>query len=222
MKNRYTKSLVKNNQIILALVPANEVLRLIVAFELQDLYKTGGRVLEVGCGEGDSAKPILEHTKASLDLLDVSKEMITLCKKNLRAFSARTQYICKDALVYLKSAKPYNIIFSEWTVHNFPWKDKEVLFHAIYENLKPGGSFILMDKVYPEKGAQQLLEQQIERYRRWGTKGAGDIIEHEKQDYTDAYRMDEKRLIAVLKKTGFTSVVIKDRVERDVVLVATK
>lgn len=222
MKNRYDKELRDSNQQILKLSPASETSRLIVSFEFNKVYRPGKKTLELGSGEGDSAKYILENSKADLDLLDISPEMISLSKKNLKHFSTRTTYICDDALDYLSKSKAYDIIFSEWTIHNFSWKDKEKLLSAIFKNLKPKGWFIFMDKVYPDKGGKELLDMQLKRYEYLSKKAAKEIIAHEKQDYTDEFRMNEKQFISALKKAGFKSPKIIDRVERDVVIVAQK
>ncbi len=222
MENRYDKKLRQNNQQIITLSPANQTLRLITAKELDRVYHSKDMVLEIGCGEGDSARYVLENSKASLDLLDISKEMIGLSKKNLKKFSRRIKYVHEDALTYLKRAQPYNIIFSEWTIHNFKWKEKLSLLEAIYANLAQGGTFILMDKVYPNNGGLALLAKQLKRYSYLKMEVAQQIISHEKQDYSKNYRMDEKLLLSLFKKIGFKNIRIADRVERDIVLIAKK
>jgi ubiquinone/menaquinone biosynthesis C-methylase UbiE len=222
MKNRYDKNLKTYNRQILALNPAMQTLRLIAALEFKKVYRSGKRVLEIGCGEGDSAKDILEQTAASLDLLDTSPKMIKTCKKNLKPFSKRTRYICSDALEHLEKSLPYDIIFSEWTIHNFLQEDKGKIFSAIHNNLKPKGVFILVDKVYPNKGGKELLESQHKRYLYLPAKGAKEIISHEQQDYSSEYRMDERKTLWALKKAGFKSPKIIDRVGREIVLIAGK
>jgi len=222
MKNRYGKNLRDFNQHILQLTPANETLRLVVAYEFAKLHTSKKRTLEIGCGEGDSAKYLLENSKANIDLLDSSPEMVALCKKALRNFSQRTTYICEDALTYLEKSSPYDLIFSEWTIHNFSWQEKRELLYAIYNNLKPGGSFILMDKVYQDKNARQSLDVQLKRFSYLPKKVAQAIIAHEEQDFQVEFRMSQKQFLSELKKVGFTSVTLIDRVERDVVIVAEK
>ena len=222
MKNRYGKELRDSNQLILELSPANQTLRTIVALEFNKIYRSGRKTLEIGCGEGDSAAYILHSSTAELDMLDASPEMISISKKRLKQYAKRTSYICEDALTYLERSSSYDIIFSEWTIHNFTWSDKRALFAAIYGNLKPRGWFIFMDKVYPKRGARELLEIQLKRYNYLPRKATCEIIAHEKQDYLDEYRMDQKQFIAALKKAGFTSPMIIDRVERDIVVIAKK
>ena len=222
MQNRYEDDLRKNNQAILKLSPANETLRFIVAQEFNKIYVSGKRCLEIGCGEGDSAKHILENSDASLELLDASSEMIGESRKNLAGYSERIKYITSDALAYLGEADPYDIIFSEWTIHNFKWEDKKKLFSAIYENLAQGGWFVFMDKVYPDHGGSAFLQIQLNRYKYLTQKAGEDIISHEKQDYLDEFRMDETQLMDALRQAGFKAPIIIDRVERDLVVFAQK
>ncbi len=223
MKNRYGSILTKYNQDILKLVPYNPFLFNVGANEIKRLAKNNARILEIGSGEGDSALPILEQTSVSLDLLDVSKEMIALSKQTLKKYNGRARFICEDAYTYLKRAEPYDIIFSAWTLHNFNQADKEKLVRATFANLKPGGMFMLLDKVYPISGGATLLKKQNDRYARHAIpKVARAIIAHEIEDASDTYRMDERPLLKLFNQIGFRKLEIIDRVERDVVLLAQK
>lgn len=225
MKNRYDKVLLKGNKQIISLSPANETLRLITAFEFKNAYKKGMRVLEIGCGEGDSAKVVLENVSAKMDLLDISSIMINNCKNNLSKYEKQINYICSDSLEYLDICKPYDIIFSSWTIHNFPQKDKKILMEAIYKKLNKGGVFILMDKIYlnkSEKEDKDLLNLQLKRHHYLEPVLANEIIAHEKKDYSKDYKMNEKDFIKDLKKIGFKKISVADRVERDIVLVASR
>jgi ubiquinone/menaquinone biosynthesis C-methylase UbiE len=222
MKNRYIKILRKYNQDILELLPYNPLLFNLTAKEIKGIYKKGARILEIGAGEGDSALPILKHTDASLDLLDVSDEMLATAKKILSSYKNRVRFICEDGYDYLKKSESYDIIFSSMTVHNFNQEDKKRMFEIIYKNLKKGGSFILMDKIYPMKGRKELLKIQIDRYKRYLPKIAAEAItKHEIEDMSDNYRMDEKPLLKLLNQIGFKTE-ITQRVERDCILIAKK
>lgn len=224
MKNRYDNILREYNQEILDLVPYNPYLFRIAAKEINKIYRPKQKVLEIGTGEGDSALPILQNTSIKVDLLDVSKEMVAIAKRNLKEYKSRTNFICEDAYTYLEKNISYNIIFSGWTLHNFPHNDQEKLLEKIYVNLKQNGVFILMDKVYPSlKEVRVMLKKQNDRYLKYlPKKVAKEIIMHEKEDASDMFRIDEKPLLHTLKKIGFKKIDIADRVERDIVLCAQK
>ena len=225
MQNRYDNILRKNNQLIIDLAPANHILRLITALELKKIAGAKAKVLEIGIGEGDLTKYLIENNPdISLDALDVSAEMINEAKKRLSG--NKINFICADAFEYLQNYESkYEVIVSAWTLHNFRWEDKQKIFEAIFQKLNSGGHLILMDKVYPddEKLGKELLEVQQNRYRQYLEKDvAREIIEHEEKDFTSEYRMQEKRLVDCLTTIGYSSIAIADRVERDVVLIAKK
>lgn len=224
MKNRFEKDLRDHNDKLVQLNASNETLRLVMAFEFKKLYKKNSKVIELGCGEGYSIKPLLENTDANFDLLDASKEMLVSNKKNLKKFSNRLNYICDDALDYLKKSNTYNIILSSWTVHNFNKEDRLELFKEIYNKLPKNGYFILMDKVYPdsEKMAKSLLDLQLKRYKYLPNQVCKDITKHEIEDFSKDFRISESDIVKTLKLIGFNDVKIVDRVERDIVLVVKK
>lgn len=223
MKNRYKDILQTYNSEILMLVPSNLTLRYILGLELRRAYKKGMRVLEIGCGEGDSAKYLLVAFPGKLELLDVSREMLAVARKNLRQYRSRLKFICADALEYLKQSRPYHIITASWVPHNFKSKENQLLLAEIYKKLTLGGMFLLMDKIYPGKNDIELLKSQLARYDYMTDVAARRaIIAHELTDYSKDYRLDQKQVVKFLKKLGFKKVQIADRVERDVVLVAQK
>ncbi|HJN85061.1 MAG TPA: hypothetical protein QF873_01935 [Patescibacteria group bacterium] len=52
-----------------------------------------------------------------------------------------------------------------------------------------------MDKVYPDKGGEEMLEKQFTRYKYLDPEIEKRIVDHEKQDYDPEHRMDETQLI---------------------------
>ncbi|MBL8031545.1 MAG: class I SAM-dependent methyltransferase [Candidatus Doudnabacteria bacterium] len=222
MKNRYDNILRTHNAEILTLTPANQVLHTVVAYNFAKLYRKGNSVLEIGCGEGDSTLPLLSLSQAELTALDVSPDMIRICKNNLRAYKSRVQYICDDALNFLKHGRSYDIIISSWTIHNFTWSQKKLLFKAICNALPSNGKFLLMDKIYLDKKEKVQYQEQIERYKLLPRQIAKAIIAHEVTDFSLRYRMSEKQTLQELRAAGFKKVKIADRVTRDAFLIAFK
>jgi len=223
MENRYDNELRMGNQSILNLTPANRTLRIVLALEIKNAIKNDSKVLDIGCGEGDSAAAILEYNPGiEIDALDVSEQMIEIAKKNI---PSGANFICQDALEYLKSTdKKYDIITTTWTIHNFKSEERFELLKEIYSNLGPGGKLMIMDKIYPDdkSEAKFLLDSTDKRYRYLDEKTGAAMIEHEHQDFQDEFRMDESETIKQLKQIGFSKIEIADRVERELVLIAEK
>jgi len=68
-----------------------------------------------------------------------------------------------------------------------------------------------------------MFEVQMRRYRDYlPAKAAQAIIDHEKQDISDQYRMEETKTSDMLTSIGFANVEFVDRIERDVVVKAMK
>ncbi|MFH1649183.1 MAG: class I SAM-dependent methyltransferase [Candidatus Woesearchaeota archaeon] len=227
-ENRYDAKLRENNRIILELTRGNQVLRLELAFEIRKLIEKhkNPRILEIGSGEGDLTKYILQHNPTiKIDALDVSPEMIASSKKELSAFIDRINFICEDVSKYLQNIKKkYDVITEAWTIHNFKWEDKNTIFKQIHEALAEGGTFIMMDKLYPDNPDQQeeLLTTQLRRYEYLDVELRKEITDHELQDYREEFKMEETQTIDILKEIGFKNIRIVDRSDRDVVLIASK
>lgn len=245
-KNRYDDLLREGNQLIIDLSPCNYVLRIELSLELKKITKigkSGTKVLEIGVGEGDLTKYVLKNNPGiNIDCLDISKEMIEICRKNLTSYTdeitnnkdnnktkikinTKIKYITEDALVYLqKNEDMYDVILSAWTIHNFVQKDKNAVFRAIYSSLRKGGKMLIMDKFYPDSKKEQkiLLDLQLSRYRYLDKKLRSVIVRHEQQDLSKNYLMEESSSINLLQRIGFKNIKILDRVERDILLIAEK
>lgn len=227
MENRYNPQLREGNQEILKFHP-HKVLREIVAKEIKKSIdgREDCKIIDLGCGEGDSALPILiENPKITLEALDLSEEMIEIARNVLKNFKERVNFVAGDAAIYLATQnQKYDIITSSWTIHNLEQEKKEKLLKDIYAHLKEGGKFILMDKIYFGNLEMQkkMLEHQKARYRYLNEKLRNEISSHEDQDFTENFRQTEENFIDKLQKAGFKNTEILDRTERDVVLVAEK
>lgn len=222
VENRYTGILVKGYPKLLEISPAHPTLRVLLALELKKIARPGLRVLDFGCGEGDSIIPIMEHTDLKMDALDISEEMLEKCKKNISKYLDRVNLICEDALSYLQRCGEYDIITCSWTLHNFTHEDKRKILKKVHEKLSDEGIFILMDKVYPDSNSKWMMDKQNQRNEYLHKELRDAIVAHEEDDYGEEYRMDEIPFVRELRNLGFKDIRILDRVEREIVLVAHK
>lgn len=229
IQNRYKNELVEGNQLLLDLNPANYTLRIELAIEIQkalrDLPKV--KILEIGSGEGNLTEYILKYNaSAIIDCVDISQVMIERSKTRLEKHKSRIRFFTADALDHLKNAdNKYSIIVSSWTIHNFPWEAKIQIFSEIYQALSQNAKLLLLDKIYPDNVIERhrLLDLQLNRYEYLHNKKLKHEIQaHEKEDYQEHFRMDEPNTINQLKEIGFRSIKIIDRVERDIILIASK
>ena len=222
-ENRYDGCLRKYNQEVVNLNAGNYILRHELAIHLKKvLAGKESRVLEIGVGEGDLTKFLLENNNnIKIDALDISPKMIANAKRNLMAFHSKLNFICRDFLRFSSTAR-YDAVVSALTLHNFDSMQRKEAFKKIFSLIKNHGYFILMDKIYPDdkKLREKSFNTQMRRYDYLDPFLKKKISDHEKQDYSPKYRMDESKILELLKKTGFRKINIIDRVERDVIISA--
>lgn len=227
IENRYDNILREHNQEIINLSPANQTMRIELALEIKRILegKPDTEILEIWIWEWDLTKYLLQYNPdIKLDCLDISQEMLDSAKQNL--WGQNIKFIQDDAYEYLDNpeTKAYGIIVSAWTIHNFPWKDKIKLFQKIYDKLGDWWVMMIMDKIYTGNHWADVyfLRQQNERYKYLSKEDEEAIIDHERQDFEDEYRMEESQTKEVLEEIWFRWIEVLDRIERDVILVARK
>jgi len=227
-ENRYTGKNQEHYSELLDLTPSATTMRVEQACELKKVVKdrTGLKILDLGCGDGDLSKYLLEYNPGiALDCLDVSPEMLNRARDNLAKYGDRVNLIEKDAIEYLKNNDfGYDVINSAWTIHNFRKSEQRDTFQGIHNALNDGGTFLLMEKIYPDDKdlSKKLLNLQLSRYRYLDSGLCSSIVNHELQDYGDEFRMSETESLDMLSDVGFKNIRILDRIERDILLVANK
>lgn len=227
MENRYNGLLEEHNEEILKFYPPSRYfwdLTAVYVAKHAKKFNTDVRILEIGAGEGHSTRPVLNATSASIDVLDISEDMLRKCRANLGSLARRAHFICMDALEYLNTNVRYDIIYTSQTVHNFLQEDKVRLFRAVSKSLNPAGAFFMYDKVYPDDDVvETMLERQQRRYKRLANRAVCEAMQaHEREDASPEYRMTETSTLDQLCQGTFTSSSLEDRVERDVFIVAWK
>jgi SAM-dependent methyltransferase len=111
--------------------------------------KSGQRILEVGCGNGYTAKIITLRFKVTLDAFDFSPDLIALAQQQkIEHPKGTVTFSQKDALKF-KTVKKYDLIFTERCIQNLPtWEDQQIALHNIAQSLKPGGFFVMLESFW--------------------------------------------------------------------------
>lgn len=236
VSNRWSPFLAEHADIINPLSVGGSYLWHLTALMVEKHYRPGDYVLELGCGPGDSTVPVItrpftdQMSEKQFHLVDSSDRALRACMRAMREkkYIRRASFFEEDALEFLRSRAEsfeYGVIYTAWMLHNFDHGHKRELLTLVNKHLRPGGTFILMDKVYPQDKTESrdMLDRQRRRYRLCLPPNVADAIcEHETEDYHPDYRMDEASLASYLESIGFATVEVIDRVERDCVIVCTK
>ena len=135
-----------------------EVLQDQMALAARGLAVRVGTILDLGIGEGETSKRVLEqHPDAFLHGIDSSKEMLAAAKKRLP--EDRIQLTCQDLSEPLPPAL-FDLVISALAVHHLEGDRKGELFRRIADRMIPTSRFVLGDVVVPDDPADAVIENE--------------------------------------------------------------
>jgi len=158
------------------------------------------KVLDVGCGEGDTVAMLQEQFGYQATGADSSKKMIDKGKARHKGSDLR----CMEAEFLDFESKQFDAVFMECSLSVFRLQE-DAAFEA-YCVLKPGGKLIISDlylKNPDPLAVAKMIKESDEKANR--PKKEGACGENEKPSYVmldGAFVTDE--LLAMLEETGFT------------------
>lgn len=117
-----------------------------------------GTILDLGIGEGETSRRVLEqHPDAFLHGVDSSKEMLAGARKRLP--EDRIQLTCQDLTDPLPPAL-FDLVISALAVHHLEGDRKAKLFRRIADRMVPTSRFVLGDVVVPKDPASAVIENE--------------------------------------------------------------
>ncbi|MCB9383653.1 MAG: class I SAM-dependent methyltransferase [Bryobacterales bacterium] len=143
------------------------------------------RVLDLGCGDGFLAAPILEAWPESRGVLvDFSDVMLEAARKRFEAEPDRV------AIQRVDYGKPgwrkavegrFDVIVSGFSIHHQPDERKRSLYGELFEMLEPGGIFLNVEHVssptpwLEEQATEHLIDAMFAYHSRRGSKSRDEI-----------------------------------------------
>jgi len=116
---------------------------------------SGGRVLELGTGTGETARRLLDRLEdAELVSVDESAEMLHVAAHTLPA--ERVQLV-EGRLQDPLPEGSFDLVVSALAIHHLAEHEKPDLFARVRAALSPGGRFVLADVIVPDDPAQALI-----------------------------------------------------------------
>ncbi len=104
------------------------------------------RILDLGAGTGRNACLMMKYLsiKGELIGIDISEEMISQFKKKCASFpNAKIIYARVDQS--LSFMEKFDKVFISFVLHGFPQDIREIIIKNVFEVLKGGGSFFILD-----------------------------------------------------------------------------
>lgn len=132
--------------------------------------KPGGHVLDLGCSRGDAIAEMMPYADPSTRWIgvEVSEPMREACRLrfNKHPFISIVDHDLRSGLdeiqnKYLLGHKSVDLILSILTIQFVPIEYRPTLIKSVYSVLRPGGAFILVEKVLGMNGiSDELLRTQ--------------------------------------------------------------
>ena len=121
----------------------------------------GERVLDIGCGTGNSAFPFLEVGCTVLGL-DPSERMLELARPKTGAFEGRFELRhLDDPFPHLPlPGETFDIVISAYAIHHLPDPEKTRAISGMKASLRPDGHIAIGDTMFRDEAHKQkaLLE----------------------------------------------------------------
>ncbi len=238
-EKHYPSTLLKDYELLLKYFPSNAICRpfLIEAIEKWKTEYCGQSkkeivdILEIGPGFGEMTELILKKIPSNMTLIEADTATAEQLKINLKEFEKRITVVSEDATAWIKNApnNSYDVFTASWVVHNFPHDQREEFLNNVARVLRPGGLFVIFDKVPSDdpKEVARIWETNMKRLEGLaiddGRPDLRDVmVAHEERDIKPPYTWPESELLSSMQKLGFESQEIVNRTESDIVFSAVK
>ena len=108
--------------------------------------KEGERILDFGCGTGRNACLMRKQIGESgfIKGMDISEEMEKQFRNNCKNWD-NVVYKNQRVDIPFEEDEKFDTIFMSFVLHGFPHEVRQKVLQNIYNNLKPGGRFCLLD-----------------------------------------------------------------------------
>jgi len=178
------------------------------------------RILDLGCGDGFLAAPILDAWPESFGVLvDFSDEMLKAARVRFEDLPDRVAIVPADYgspgwIAELGERDVYDVIVSGYSIHHQPDERKRTLYGELFDLLAPGGMFLNVEHVSsppPWLAAhfnEYLIDAPFAYHSAAGTKTRDEVAEElvRRKDKESNILAPVERQCDWLRETGFQDV----------------
>lgn len=178
----------------------------LVAQTVTTLHPQGTSILDLGCGAGNYALKLLQSIpNANVTLVDLSSQMLARARERVQPQTTGQVVTLQSDLRDVElGTQQFDVVTAGATLHHLRSDPEWVqVFQKVFNSLKPGGSFWIIDLV-----EQSTPELQVLMWRRWGeylTGLQGDAYREKVFAYVDAEDTPHALMfqLDLLRQVGF-------------------
>jgi len=147
------------------------------------------QVMDLGCGTGRNAKLMCSYLneKGRITGLDISEHMKRQFNRKFKA-DKRVEFINQRIDVPFNLQKKYDKAFISFVIHGFPHEIRSAVIQNVYNHLKPGGRFLILDFAEFDMDRMPSLHRFI--FKKIECKYAFDFIERDWKEILNKYSFD--------------------------------
>ena len=174
------------------------------------------RVLDVGCGTGETSVGLLKEFPLSrVTGIDGSQDMLDEAAAKVKQTTWRIDFICQDmkACIYPlpqgegQGEGGFDAIISAFSLHYLNEDEKKALLSKCRDALKPGGIFIDAEAVIsPSAKVYQLYMEKWKDFQRSNGFSEDEIGAHMLKFVRDVKPLTVERQVCLMSEAGFTDV----------------
>ncbi len=172
------------------------------------------RVLDVGCGTGETSVGLLKEFPLSrVTGIDGSQDMLDVAAAKVKQTTWRIDFICQDIRVVsgqwpgVRGEKEFDAIISAFSLHYLNEDEKKALLSKCRDALKPGGIFIDAEAVIsPSAKVYQLYMEKWKDFQRSNGFSEDEIGAHMLKFVRDVKPLTVERQVCLMREAGFIDV----------------
>ena len=167
---------------------------------IKDLgIKPNEKILDMGCGTGRNILLMNKYLSddSLLTGLDISEDMEKQFNFNCKQFS-NIKFINKRIDQPFELDQKFDKIFISFVIHGFPHEIRKIIIKNAYTNLKPGGTFNILD--FSEFNMNKMPFHHRFIFKKIECKYAFDFIEKDWKSILKEYGFNNFKEIFYLKK----------------------
>ena len=125
-------------------------------------------VYDLGCSLGAASQSIASTgIELSIYAVDYSEAMVTRCQHRMNAFNYPASIEVSQNDVTTMTLKPCDIVIMNFTLQFIPPEKRSGVIEKVFNALKPGGCFILSEKIqFDDTDDDQLLIELHHQFKR--------------------------------------------------------